>query len=105
MLTLENSERFTVFNNRDDYISFVESKRNDFDCSEDWEYFFGFELSIDDEGEETQTVQEYAEYNAFTTEPTAYPCIVYCNIGSNEDRFGKFSMRIFDWAVAYVKEE
>lgn len=105
MFTLENSKCFAVFNNRGDYISFVESKRNDFSCPEDWERFFGFELSINDEGEETQTVLEYAEHNTFTTEPTAYPCIAYCNINSNEDRFGKFNIRIFDWAVAYVNEE
>lgn len=105
MIILENSDCFTLFSNRNDYIAFVESKRNSFDCPEDWETFFGFELPIDDDGNELETVLDYSEHNKFLTEPQTYPCIVYCTIGKNKDRFGEIKTRIYDYATVYIKEE
>lgn len=105
MIVLENSDCFTLFSNRSDYITFVENKRNSFDCPEDWETFFGFELPIDDDGNELETVLDYSEHNKFLTEPQAYPCIAYCTIEKNKDRFGEIKTRIYDYAVVGIKEE
>lgn len=94
-----NKERFYKFNNRNDFISFVESMRDSFDCPESWEQFFGFRLMIDDEGNEIESVKDYAEHCCFLFEPCVneYPVIAYTNIDSGRDRFGEVSIRIFDY--------
>lgn len=89
---------FYKLNNRDEFISFVESMRESFACAEDWEHYFGFELPIDDEGEELETLTEYARTHSIDEEPQSceYPVIVYCNFENEYDRFGKVTIRVFD---------
>lgn len=48
--------KFYKINNRDEFISFVEKMRDNFDCPEDWEQFFGIRLKIDEDGNELETL-------------------------------------------------
>ena len=93
---LGESDYFYKFNNRDEFVQFVKSKRNSFDCPEDWESFFGFRLETDDDGNELETLAEFACRSYFTSEPSSYPCIAYCVIETGFDRFGKHRRYIFD---------
>lgn len=45
---------FYKFNNRDEFISFIEKVKGSFRCAEEWENFFGFSLPTDEEGNELQ---------------------------------------------------
>lgn len=94
---------FCKFNSRDDFLSFVESVRNSFDCAEEWESFFGFSLPTDEEGNELQSLKEYAEYYDIGNEPWSYeyPVIAYCNFANNHDRFGNLRVRVFDVIPLY----
>ena len=51
---------FVKLHSRKDLISFIEDVRINFGCVEDWENFFGFRLECDDDGNELETVSEYA---------------------------------------------
>ena len=93
---LGESNYFYKFDNRSDFVQFVKSKRDAFDCYEDWESFFGFSLYIDDDGNELETVEEFACRAYFSSEPSNYPCIAYCDIDITYDRFGKRRHYIFD---------
>ena len=90
--------RFYKLNNRDEFISFVEKMRDNFDCPEDWEQFFGVRLKTDEDGNELETLREYSQNDCIGTEPLEfeYPVIAYCNIDYRYDRFGKFGVRILE---------
>lgn len=94
-----SKKHFLKFNNRNDFISFVEDMRDAFGCPEDWEKFFGFRLECDEDGIELETVKEYAETKCFLYEPCSneYPVVCYTNFDSNRDRFGDFMIRIFEY--------
>ncbi len=90
---------FVKLHSRKDLISFIEDVRIDFDCMEDWENFFGFRLECDDDGNELETVSEYAKHNSFNVEPCTdeYPIIAYYTFTKENDRFGGFGIEIFDY--------
>ena len=90
---------FIRLNRRSDYISFIEDMRDCFDCPEEWENFFGFCLECDDDGNELEDIWSYLKSNKFETEPleNEYPVVAYCNIDNSADRFGNFTIRIFDY--------
>lgn len=100
---LGENDFFYKFNDRADFVQFVKSKRDAFDCYEDWESFFGFGLDIDDDGNELETIEEWANRAYFSSEPNSYPCIAYCTIDISHDRFGKHRAYIFD-TVNIVEE-
>lgn len=100
---LGESDCFYKFDNRCDFVQFVKSKRNVFDCYEDWESFFGFRLAIDDDGNELETIEEWACCSYFSSEPSSYPCIAYCDINVGYDRYGKHRRYVFD--IVNVIEE
>lgn len=98
---------FVKLNNRKDFISFVDNVRCNFSCAEDWERFFGFALQCDDDGNELETVTDYAKYDTFDTEPceNEYPVMVYHTLKNEFDRFGKFRIEIFDYIPLSKTEE
>ena len=95
---------FTKINNYNEYKKFVESVKEEFECIEDWEYFFGFNLKWNEEtGEVLETMEEYEgdiEYK-----PEKYPCIIYSLFKSERlnirDR-DETKMQIVDWC--YIEE-
>jgi hypothetical protein len=90
--------KFYKINNRDEFISFVEKMRDNFDCPEDWEQFFGVRLKTDEDGNELETLKEYAQEHNIDSEPWSYeyPVILYCNIAYDRDRFGRCGIRILE---------
>ena len=55
-------------------------------------------MPIDEEGNELETLKEYAEYHDIEGEPWSYeyPVIAYCNFANERDRFGNLKIRVFD---------
>ena len=92
------SNNFYKLNNRNDFVKFVKTKRDDFDCIEDWENFFGFQLQYDDETESyIETVEEFAQNGYFDNEPTDFPCILYYVISKSFDSLGSIDIEVYDW--------
>lgn len=89
---------FYKFNNRDEFISFIEEVKGSFGSTEEWENFFGFSLPTDEEGNDLQSLKEYAEYHDIEGEPWSYeyPVIAFCNFADGCDRFGNYHIRVFD---------
>lgn len=97
---------FYKFNNRKDFLDFVLDTRSLFPCNEEWEEFFGITLPIDEDGEYTEDLYEYASHTSkFDEEPTSYPAIAYCVIETNRTRFGVDNIRVFDWITDDSFEE
>lgn len=97
-MSYKRYDDFYKFNNRDDFVEFVEDCRTLFSSTEEWEGFFGFELKFDeDTGEDLETVKEYADRKSFYEEPTSYPAIAFCAIDSTMSRFGVDKIRVFEW--------
>lgn len=89
---------FYEFHDRDEFISFIEKVKSSFGSAEEWESFFGFSLPTDEEGNELQSLKEYAEHHDIGNEPWSYeyPVIAYCNFTDGCDRFGNYHIRVFD---------
>ena len=69
---------FKLINNIDEYKQFILSVRDEFNCEEEWEQFFGFELKWDEEtGEILETLEEYKGNIKY--KPNSFPSIVYSN--------------------------
>ena len=89
---------FTYIKDKQDYIQFIDSVKDEFGCVEDWEYFFGFNLKWDEEtGETLETIFEYQGEIEYC--PNSFPAIVYSWFDSGEDRCGNFGIRIVDFAT------
>lgn len=91
---------FYRFCNRSDFIQFVNDTKKDFDCVENWEYNFGFQLNWNkDTGEILETLDEWLQdkNNRMKYEPNSYPCTCYYLNEIGRDRFGTTKCFIFDY--------
>lgn len=91
---------FYRFCNRSDFIQFVNDTKEDFDCVEDWEYNFGFQLNWNkDTGEILETLDEWSQdkNNQMKYEPNSYPCTCYYLNETGNDKFGTTKCFIFDY--------
>ena len=91
---------FYRFYNRSDFIQFVNDTKEDFDCVENWEYNFGFQLNWNkDTGEILETLDEWLQTknNRMKYEPNSYPCTCYYLNETGRDRFGTTKCFIFDY--------
>lgn len=91
---------FYRFCNRNDFIQFVNDTKEDFDCIENWEYNFGFQLNWNkDTGEILETLDEWSQdkNNRMKYEPNSYPCTCYYLNATDRDRFGTTKCFIFDY--------
>lgn len=91
---------FYRFLDRNDFMEFVDSVRDDFDSEESWEYNFGFELKWNPEtGEILETLEEWLQHkdNKMKYEPESYPCTCYYLNETKPDRFGDAKCFIFDY--------
>lgn len=93
---------FTILNNREDFIEFVESKGDSFNSVEELWKEFGFEQKTDDGGGEIlETIREYASRARFKYEPRIdeYPVVVFFLRESKPElRFPSSKIHIFDYA-------
>lgn len=88
---------FILVRNKDEYIKFINDIKDEFDCVEDWQYYFGFELKYDEDGLPLETIFEY--HGEIKYCPDSFPAIIYCSFNNERDRFGKFEIRIIDYAT------
>lgn len=92
--------KFYRFYDRNDFIQFVNDTKEDFDCVENWEYNFGFQLNWNkDTGEILETLDEWLQdkNNRMKYEPNSYPCTCYYLNETGRDRFGTTKCFIFDY--------
>lgn len=88
---------FVLLKSHKDFIDFIKSVENKFDCPESFEELFGFTRNFDDEGNILETIDEYdKEGKEFKSEPESYPCVVYFCYESGRDRFGNNKLVIYD---------
>lgn len=89
---------FKYIKDKQDYIKFIDSVRDNFGCIEDWEHFFGFNLKWNEEtGETLETIFEYQGEIAYC--PSSFPAITYFLFDNGKDRMGDFGIRIIDFAT------
>lgn len=87
---------FTLVSSLDEYKLLIQELENEFDCIEEWQDFFGFELKWDEEtGEVLETIIEYEGDIKYM--PKNFPCIVYSTFEESFDRFGDLKVRLFDF--------
>ena len=97
---------FIFVKSHEDFVNFVISVEDNFDCPEEFERCFGFERKFDENsGEILESVKEYNERKGFFGhEPLSYPSVIYFINESGEDRFGKTRLRIYDYQAIPMKE-
>ena len=89
---------FIYLKSRDDYVKFIHDVQDKFDCNEDWESFFGFNLKWDEEtGEVLESIFDYKGNIGYC--PNSFPAIVYYLFDSTKDRMGNFNIRIVEFAT------
>ena len=71
-----------IIKSENEMIEFVEKTEHFFCCSEEYEYYFGFERKWDEEtGEILETTREYCDSGGrFTNIPDKYPCVIYFGV-------------------------
>lgn len=88
-------------NNKREMIEFIKSTKSHFGNQEDWEEWFGFELKWDENtGEILETIDEYVNRGGtFCSVPEswAYPIVISYINETDRDRFGKSTIRVWDW--------
>lgn len=92
---------FYKFNNRNDFIFFVEDCKHDFGCIEDWEDFFGFHMKYDEyTGEPLETFLDFINRSGtITEEPETYPTIAYYVVDNGGDRWGSYKIRVLNYVT------
>lgn len=72
-------EPFCIINSMDEMVSYIERAECMFDCSEDYENYFGMEREItEDENTFAETVREYYECGGrFEKIPDKYPSVIF----------------------------
>lgn len=97
---------FAFLKSHEDFIKFIVSVEDEFNCIEDFESCFGFKLNYDDiTGESIESVIDYNKRGGeFMNEPDVYPCVIYFMHNTSTDRFGRNEIRIFDY-TKYEKLE
>lgn len=98
---------FYKFNNRLDFLAFVEDCQHLFGNVEEWEDFFGFGMKYDEEtGEPLETFKDFIDRNGhIVEEPDSYPAIAFCIIENERDRFGTNRIRVFTYVTDMDFEE
>ncbi len=98
---------FYKFNNRLDFLAFVEDCQHCFGNVEEWEDFFGFGMKYDeDTGEPLETFKDFVDRNGhIVEEPDSYPAIAFCIIENERDRFGTNRIRVFTYVTDVDFEE
>lgn len=90
---------FKVIKNYDQYKQFIQSTFDDFECPEEWEYFFDFRLKWDEEtGEILETLEEYQ--GEIKNCPEEFPCILWYTNETEEGTArvgGDLIVRQLDW--------
>ena len=89
---------FICVKSREEYIKFINDVKENFDCIEDWERFFGFQLKHDEEtGELLETIFEYQ--GDIRCYPDSFPALIYSTFDNTYDRWGELGIRIVDFAT------
>lgn len=87
---------FKLINNLNDYKKLIHELEKEFECTEEWQDFFGFELKWNEEtGEVLETIMEYEGDIKYI--PKSFPCIVYSTFEKSFDRSGDFKVQLFDF--------
>lgn len=86
-----------VIKNFEEYKALIKSTEDKFECHEDWEEFFGFELEWDHEtGEILESFDDYK--GTFRECPESFPAIVQCVVEKEQDfRTGDLFVRQLNW--------
>ena len=98
---------FVFMKSHEDFINFLISIENEFDCPEEFERCFGFQRNFDENtGEILESVKEYDERTngKFKGEPVSYPSVIYFVNDSGNDRFGISKIKIYDYSPIPMKE-
>lgn len=70
-----------IMKSKEDMIEFIIKTENFFSSPEDYEDYFGFERSWDDNGNILETVEDYyMRGGEFKYIPKQYPCVIYFSI-------------------------
>ena len=78
-------DKFNYIRSKDEMIDFIKRTINFFGCVENWEYYYGFSLQYDDDGECVQTLEEYVKNNGeFKNIPKQYPAVIVFNYGDDD---------------------
>lgn len=89
--------KYKFIRNKEEYIEFLETLRDNFDCEEDFEDFFGIELAWNEEtGEILEELKDYK--GIIRLVPKEFPSILVYDFDVLEDcRSGDIQLKIFDW--------
>lgn len=71
-----------IIKSENEMIEFIEKTEHFFDCSEEYESYFGFERNWDEgTGEILETTREYYDKGGkFTNIPNKFPCVIYFGV-------------------------
>ena len=88
---------FKIVNNLQEYKKFIQEVEDKFDCVEQWQNFFGFELDWNEEtGEVLETIEEYK--GEISYKPNEFPAIIYSLFEVVKDyRVGDMDIRVVDF--------
>lgn len=89
--------KYKFIKSKEEYIGFLETLRDDFDCEEYFEDFFGVKLAWNEEtGEILEELKDYK--GTIKLIPKEFPCILIYSFDTLTDyRYGNIQLKTFDW--------